>query len=117
MNRDEYMTALKENNGVLLFKFTAPWCGPCKRIAPFVAERVDAIRETYKNFSYVEIDVDDSFDVYAYLRSKKMVTAIPTMLAYVTGNHTIFPDEGHIGSDEQGTIDFFRRVTEMLSKI
>ena len=117
MNRDQYLTEIRENQGVLLFKFTAQWCGPCKRIAPLVEERVIAIAETYKNFKYVEIDVDEAFDVYAYLRSKKLVTAIPTMLVYVKGNQSIFQDEGHIGSDEQGTVDFFNRVTKILSNM
>ena len=118
MDRNTFADVLKNNdNSVVVFKFTANWCGPCKKIAPLITERVAAIKETYPNFIYTEVDVDEAFDLYAFLRRKKMVTSIPTMLMYLPGNQDIFPDDSHNGSDEKATSMFFGRVAEHLSKM
>lgn len=65
-----------------ILKFTATWCKPCKQIQPFV----EAINNEYfnkaNNFEYIEIDVDNALDLYAFLKKTKMINGIPAFLCY-----------------------------------
>ena len=53
------------------------------------------------------IDVDESFDVYSFLKSKRMVNGIPAILAYYKGNVNYIPDNSITGSDRQQLQTFF----------
>lgn len=50
---DEFDTALKSNK-VIIVKFTATWCGPCKKIAPLFKTLSDENSDIY----FIEVDVD-----------------------------------------------------------
>ena len=115
-NDENFDEDIASQNVPVVVDFGAEWCGPCKKIAPVIKSHVDAIQETYPAFRYIEIDVDEAFDIYAFLRRKKMVTSIPTMLMYKAGNHTVFPDDTNVGSDEGNTVLFFQRVAKALSE-
>jgi hypothetical protein len=54
------------------------------------------------------IDVDESFDVYSFLKSKKMVNGIPVVLAYYKGNFNYIPDTSVIGADKKQLLAFFQ---------
>ena len=58
--------------------------------------------------SYI-IDVDECFEVYAFLKTKKMVNGIPAILAYYKGNLNYIPDDVVIGADPQQVDLFFKR--------
>lgn len=66
------------NSGVALVDFWAPWCGPCKMIAP-VLEELDA--ELGEKLKIVKIDVDDNQETAA----KFGVMSIPTLLVFKDG--------------------------------
>ena len=36
--RTEFATLIENNPGILIFKFTADWCGPCKKIKEYSYE-------------------------------------------------------------------------------
>ena len=66
------------------------------------------------NVLCADVDVDESFDLFAFLKQKKMVKGIPAMLAYEKGNHSYPPDESISGTDEKDLDDFFKRCLQRL---
>ena len=62
-----------------------------------------------ENVICCEIDVDESFDLYSYFKSKKMVNGIPVILCYKKGNLSYIPDDSITGSDPAGLDAFFKR--------
>lgn len=66
------------SEGVVLVDFWAPWCGPCKMIAP-VLEELDA--ELGEKAKIVKIDVDENQETAA----KFGVMSIPTLLVFKNG--------------------------------
>ena len=70
-----FKLALKKE--VLLVDFWAPWCGPCKMVAPTLNE----IAETETNITIGKVNVDHNQD----LAKKYKVRNIPTMLIFKNG--------------------------------
>src|SRR6056297_2979189 len=64
--------------GVVLADFWAPWCGPCKMIAP-VLEELDG--EMGDKVKIVKLDVDENQET----ASKYGVMSIPTLLVLKDG--------------------------------
>ena len=104
-NRSEFLQYLRDNNknGVIL-KFTADWCQPCQKVKPFVAELVKKLKD---EIIYINVDVDENFDLYANLKRLKQVQGIPTILYYKPGNYNFIPDKNISGTDETQLADFF----------
>ena len=97
---------LEKNKGVLIIKFGAKWCGPCKTIEGLVNQYFDIMPD---NVSTLEVDIDDAVDIYGFLRSKKVVNGIPVMLAYYEGNTHYIPDDIVVGIDPNKIKQFFQR--------
>tara|TARA_B110001469_G_C9646609_1_gene327106 strand:+ start:3330 stop:3701 length:372 start_codon:yes stop_codon:yes gene_type:complete len=105
-NRDDFLTILNENKGIIIIKFGAEWCSPCGVISPYIEQYVSSLSDT---FTLYDLDIDDNFEIYAYLKSKKMVTGIPTLLAYYKGNFTFASNECVSGINETHYKTFFER--------
>jgi len=106
-DRQEFAREIENNNGVLIFKFGAEWCGPCGRIKNTVEQYVSRLPS---NAKFYEIDVDESFDLYAFLKSKKIVQAIPTILVYYTNNKSFVPDKVVVGANMDEISRLFREL-------
>lgn len=66
------------NEGVVLADFWAPWCGPCKMIAPVLEELDGDMGDKVK---IVKLDVDENQET----ASKYGVMSIPTLLVMKNG--------------------------------
>jgi thiol-disulfide isomerase/thioredoxin len=113
-NRQDFFNLLKVNPGLVIIKFGATWCGPCKKIKHVV----DGFFATSPdNVICADVDVDESFDLYGFFKSKKMVNGIPVMLCYIKGNETFIPDDSVTGIDAVALDAFFKRCGGYLSKL
>ena len=103
-DRDQFLTILKENTGVMVFKFGADWCKPCQTIKDDVEQY---FANTPDNVLCFDLDIDESFDLYAFLKSKKMVTGVPSILAYVKGNESYASDFAYSFSGGKDALRIF----------
>ena len=103
--RDEFLNLLKVNPGLIIVKFGAQWCKPCKVIKPIV----DAFFiSSPENVLCCDVDVDESFDLYSLLKYKKITNGIPVILAYIKGNETIIPNAQVTGTNPIELDNFFK---------
>jgi thioredoxin 1 len=98
-------------NNVLILKFGAEWCGPCKRIAPTYHAFINTLPT---NIIFADINVDDNIDLYMALKRNKMIGAVPVFFAYYGDTNKkrekwFIPDDSLIGADEVQVAAFFQR--------
>lgn len=111
-NRHIFMGLLEKNTGIIVIKFGASWCGPCKLIEKAV-EGFFALSPP--EVICADIDVDQCFDLYAFLKSKKMLNGIPALLCYKKGNQTWIPDDSVVGANAEDLHHFFIRCGKHLN--
>jgi thioredoxin 1 len=70
IEKEEHFLEILQSNKTIFIKFSADWCGPCKKIQPFYEE----IAKHYTNFIFVYIDTDKSQDI----SNKYNITSLPT---------------------------------------
>lgn len=98
-------------NGVIIIKFSAGWCVPCKKVSP-IWERYS--RASQGNVIMVEVDIDESLDVYLFMKRKRMLNGVPTMLAWYPNESRdkdtwYIPDDSVSGFDEKAIHEYFAR--------
>ncbi len=104
-DRNSFLELVKSTDKPIFIKFSATWCGPCKTIKSLV----DDLFKTYQQHALcMEIDIDESVDLYALLRMRKMVNGVPTILCYHEDNETIYPDDSISGTNKENIERFFK---------
>jgi thioredoxin 1 len=79
-NIDDWNTAFQNKNNILLFNFTASWCGPCKKLKP---ELITLSRdEKYSNVVFYKVDIDECEEI----ANKLKITSVPTTLLVKNDN-------------------------------
>jgi thioredoxin-like negative regulator of GroEL len=111
-NRKSFLLLLENNPGLIIIKFGASWCGPCKLIQNSVN---GFFASSPPEVICADIDVDESFDLYSFLKSKKMINGIPAILCFKKGNKTYIPDDMITGADSSQLHQFFIRCGKHLN--
>lgn len=106
-DRNHFAELLQSNPGTFIMKLGAEWCGPCKQIEHQVHNWMHRMPKTVQ---CAVVDVDECFDVYAFLKSKKMVKGIPAILLYNQGTTTYVPDDMVIGANQSEIDALFGRL-------
>lgn len=98
---------------LLIIKFTADWCGPCKGIKPICDE---FLKNKSKLIKFYEIDIDESIDLYMKLKKYKMVNGIPAILAFksIERDNWYIPDDSVLSGNKEEVIAFFNRCLTYL---
>lgn len=75
-NRNELGQILASTNQVVVIDYYAPWCGPCKRLSPFLEQA----QNTYRNILFLKVNTENG--------EYPDVTSLPTV-QFVQNNKQI----------------------------
>jgi len=104
-------------NNIIIIKCSADWCSPCKRIKPLCETN---FQNMPNNVIIFDLDVDQSLDLYATLKSKKMVRGVPCLLCYygdIKRDHWYIPDDSISGANTKEVQAFFDRCKVKASSL
>lgn len=78
LTNENFKEEILDYNGIAMVDFWAPWCGPCRMIAPIIEE----IAEEYQGKAKVgKLNTDENL----MLSSKYNIMSIPSMLIFKNG--------------------------------
>lgn len=77
VDQEQFDKDVKGAEGLVLVDFWAPWCGPCKMLAP----AYEALSEEYTDVLFTKVNVDEAGDIGAPYN----IMSIPTILIFKDG--------------------------------
>lgn len=78
LDSSNFESAISEGSTPVVVDFWAPWCGPCKAIAPILEELAEELGEKVK---ICKVNVDNNSEI----AGKYSIRAIPTILIFKDG--------------------------------
>ena len=78
LTKREDLKIFLKTHDVVIVKIGALWCGPCKKIQPYIEQYYSELN----NVSLVVVDADEGGDIVSYLKIK----TVPTLINYINGD-------------------------------
>jgi thioredoxin 1 len=96
---------------IVIVKFTATWCIPCKTIEPHFQSQAEKYADS-KSHSFVTVDVDDVEGV----ASIHKIVMMPTFLVLEKTNESLTVKGRYSGSDTRKLIEFVEKNAPLDTK-
>ena len=87
----EYSELIKSSNRVMI-DFNAKWCGPCKKMNPYILKFQTEMKDDIK---IVQLDADDNKTIVELLK----LDALPTIIIYEKGKE-VWRNVGYISEED-----------------
>jgi len=78
VNENGFETEVLKADGVVLVDFYAPWCGPCRMLAPLLEQLANEIAGRVK---FAKVNVDEA----PHLAMRYDITGVPTVMLFRGG--------------------------------
>jgi len=78
VNELEFVTAVLEADRPVVVDFYAPWCGPCRMLAPVLERLAD---EWSDRVGFVKVNVDETPE----LAMRYQISGVPTLVMFADG--------------------------------
>ena len=118
LDKDDLQTVIKslKSNEAIFMKFTADWCAPCKTIK---SECDQIVALCSPNIYYVEIDVDESIELFSFFKNKKLLKGIPALYLYYGDSKErdekwYLPDYSVLGADKGEVHSLFAQLSKYI---
>lgn len=98
LKETDFERSVKQAEGLVVVDFYADWCGPCKMLAPVLAE----LAEEQPEVKFFKVNIDENSD----LAAKYGVMSIPTIVFIKNGETLatevgVKPKQNYVGLIEQ----------------
>jgi thiol-disulfide isomerase/thioredoxin len=111
---EDFKQAIANNPGVFIMKLGATWCGPCRQVEPLIKSAMD---QAPANVICSIVDIDESIEIYGFLKAKKMVNGVPAILVYNNDNQNYVPNDVVVGADPKQIAELFVRSYKLAASL